>query len=459
MRGSPFLAGYRGFERDARVFLVGTVFASGAIALFWINFNLYLASLGLDAETIGLIATAGALASAAIALPASVLSDRIGRRLAMVIGSSLAAVALAGLLFVSDSIPLILLLAVVYNVGQQVRLVVASPFMTEHSRPERRDQLFALQFALFSGTQVVAALAGGALAAAVAATGGLGADSPTAYRVLLIVMVVLTLGALVLAIWLRDDRQLVVGTAVLEASAEPGPARLVSGGIQARLDRLGVRVGDPGLFLRLILPGFVISLGAGQVLPFLNLYIVGRFNLDLTATNVVFAVTSFGTMVAILVQPLLAQRYGRIGSVVIVQAASIPFLVVLGFAPLVWLVVIAMAVRNSLMNASNPIYSAFVMDTVRPAERATIAATMTLLWSFGWAIGGTYYALVQGALGFERGYDVNFITIIVLYTTATSLYWRWFGRAERAQRADRDRNGHAPSAPAHYDDDATEAHR
>ena len=169
------------------------------------------------------------------------------------------------------------------------------------------------------------------------------------------------------------------------------------------------------------------------MLPFLNLYIVGRFGLDLSQTNVIFALTSFGTMVAILVQPLLAQRYGRIGSTVLVQGASIPFLIALGFAPWLWLVVVAMAVRNSLMNASNPIYNAYVMERVRPLERATIAATMSLLWQLGWAVGGAYYAIVQGTFGFERGYNVNFVTIILLYALATSLYWLWFGRAERAQ--------------------------
>jgi MFS family permease len=246
-------------------------------------------------------------------------------------------------------------------------------------------------------------------------------------------MAVLTMLALATSALLTDDRGVVRGIDVPEASAEPGAPRLSVGSVHARLDRLGVRVGNPRLFLRLLLPGFIISLGAGQVLPFLNLYIVGRFGLDLSQTNVIFAVTAFGTMVAILIQPLLAQRYGRIGSTVLVQGASIPFLVALGFAPWLWVVVIAMAVRNSLMNASNPIFNAYVMDRVKPIERATIAASMSLLWQLGWAIGGTYYALIQGAFGFERGYNVNFMTIILLYALATSLYWLWFGRAERAQ--------------------------
>jgi hypothetical protein len=158
----------------------------------------------------------------------------------------------------------------------------------------------------------------------------------------------------------------------------------------------------PALAFKLLLPGFLIAIGAGQVIPFLNLYIQGRFQLELSEVNAVFAVTAFGTMVAILLQPALARRYGKIGSVVIVQTASIPFLVVLGFAPLVWLVIIAMAVRNSLMNAGNP--SSTPSSWSRSAaERATIAAAMSLLWSLGWVIAGLYYSFVQATLGFDAG--------------------------------------------------------
>jgi len=214
-----------------------------------------------------------------------------------------------------------------------------------------------------------------------------------------------------------------------------GPAAGAGRGAAAlhRLDRVGIRIGEPRRFVKLLLPGFLIAIGAGQVIPFLNLYIQGRFQLELGEINAVFAVTAFGTMLAILLQPALARRYGKIGSVVIVQAASIPFLIVLGFSPIVWLVIIAMAVRNSLMNAGNPILNAFVMEQVRPAERATVSAAMSLLWSAGWVIAGLYYSFVQGLLGFERGYTVNFMTIIVLYSIATGLYWLWFRNTERRQ--------------------------
>jgi len=114
-----------------------------------------------------------------------------------------------------------------------------------------------------------------------------------------------------------------------------------------------------------------------------------------------------------------------------VQGASIPFLVILGFSPVLWTVILAMAVRNSLMNAGNPIFSAFAMEQVTPGERATLAAAMSVLWQIGWVIGGVWYALLQANLGFDAGYNISFVTIITLYTIATVLYWVWFRAVDR----------------------------
>ena len=94
----------------------------------------------------------------------------------------------------------------------------------------------------------------------------------------------------------------------------------------------------------------------------------------------------------------------------------------------------ALMVRNSLMNAGSPIFDAFAMDRISFSERATLSASMTLLWSLGWTIAPLYYYQVQSTLGFTAGYAVNFVTIIVLYTIATSLLWTWFRGTDKVDR-------------------------
>jgi MFS family permease len=410
------------FERDARLFLGTTFVAGAALSLYWIDFNLYLAALGLSPATIGVVATIASLASALIAFPASALSDRIGRRAVIAGGLGLSLTGL-GALLLSEAPPAILIGATLWAAGQQAFQVVQAPFLTEHSRPHQRNELFAAQFAVQFATNVVAALAGGLVATFIAASIGLDPSGSGAYRLLLVLMAGLLVAALATVALLRDDRPSRTGSLQLRDAGEP--ARFPADPRRSRA-RLGITVRDRGRFARLVIPGFLISIGAGQVIPFLNVFLEGKFGLDLATLNAAFGITSLGTMIAILLQPRLARRLGQIGSVVLVQGASIPFLLVLGFSPVLWTVLIAMAVRNSLMNASNPVFMAFAMDHLEPAERATFAAATSVTWQVGWVLGGACFATAQATLGFELGYAVNFAAISLLYAIATALYWLWF---------------------------------
>jgi MFS family permease len=421
------------FHRDARLVLVTSLVSGAALSLYWIDFNLYLASLGLSAATIGLVSTIASLAGAVVAFPASAVSDRVGRRLVYAGGLIVSLLALLGLL-ASEALPAIIVFAAAWSSGQQAMGVVLAPFMTEHSDPSHRNELFAVQFAIQNVTNIVAAVLGGVVAGVLAASIGLDPAGPGTYRVILVIMVVLLIAGLGTVTLLADDRPRTVTGPRLRRLGEP--AAFPADPRRART-LLGITVRDRLLFLRLLLPGLLISIGAGQVIPFLNLFIQRRFGLDLTSLNAVFALTSLGTVAAILFQPRLARRFGQITSVVLVQGASIPFLVVLGFSPVLWTVILAMAVRNSLMNAGNPIFSAFAMEQVSPGERATLSAAMSVLWQVGWVIGGTWYALLQAVLGFDAGYTVNFATIVTLYSVATALYWAWFRETDRRALAAR----------------------
>lgn len=425
-RAGRYVGRFTGFEPDARRYLLATLFAGGAVSLYWINFNLYLAAIGVPRPTIGLIATGSSIAGAVAAFPASRLSDRFGRRSVTAGGLAIMAFAMVGLL-VAREVALIAVLAAMFGLGHQTVVVISAPFLSERSRPEHRSELFSLHFALLNLTNVGAALIGGAVAALLASVAGLGSGDPATYRVLLLVMAALLVGSIAVVGTLRDDRPARLRLRQLRAAGEPAAFPPTE---SARTGRLGLPIADRAKFVRLVLPGFLIALGAGQVIPFLNLFVQRKFGLELASLNAVFAITSLGTMAAILLQPALAARLGRVGSVVAVQGASIPFLVALGFSPILWTVVVAMAVRNSLMNAGNPILNAFAMDQVRPSERAMLSATMSALWSLGWVVAGPYYSVLQATLGFDAGYAVNFATIIVLYTVATSLYWLWFRDTE-----------------------------
>ena len=425
--GSIRFRAFGQFQRDARLILVVSLVTGAAVSLYWIDFNLYLASLGYETSTIGLVSTIASIAGALIAFPASAASDRVGRRAIIAAGTGVGLIALIGLI-VSDALPLIIVSVALWSAGGQAVQVVMSPYMTEHSDRSHRNELFAVQFAIMNVTNVVAAILGGVVAAVAASWLGLDPAGPGTYRVILVIMAVLLVAGLGTVTLLTDDRPRIILGPRLQALGEP--AAYPPDPRRSRA-MLGITIRDRSRFLKLLLPGLLISIGAGQVIPFLNLFVQRKFGLDLTSLNAVFAVTSLGTIAAILFQPRLARRFGQITSVVIVQGASIPFLIVLGFSPVLWMVIMAIAVRASLMNAGNPIFTAFAMEQVSPVERATLSAAMSLLWQIGWVFGGSFYAILQATLGFYGGYTVNFVTIIVLYSVATVLYWTWFRHTDR----------------------------
>ena len=429
-RRLPGLGVFNRFHRDARLFLLASLISGAAISLWWIDFNLYLQALGLARATIGIVSVIASVAGTLTAFPASSLSDRVGRRTVLAGGAVAGLAALVLLLAAGDNLVVIVAAAGLWSAGFQAISVVSAPYMAEHSEPEHRNELFAIQFAIQNVTNIVAAVLGGVVAGAIAGALGFDPAGLATYRVIIGIMIVLMVIGLGTIALLRDDRPRTQQGPRLRRLGEP--AAFPQDPRRGRA-RFGITVRDRGRFIRLILPGFLIGVGAGQVIPFLNLFVQGRFGLDLAQLNGVFAVTSLGTVIAILVQPRLARRFGQVTSVVIVQGASIPFLVALGFSPVLWTVIAAMAVRNALMNAGNPIFSAFAMEQVDPAERATLAAATSVTWQIGWVFGGLFYSAMQALLGFDTGYAVNFIGIIVLYTASTALFGWWFRGAGRSR--------------------------
>jgi MFS family permease len=410
---SRYARSFTGFGKDARLFLLTTIIFGAALSLYWIDFNLYLESIGLG-WAIGWLMAASQLAGFLMALPASAISDRIGRRKVMACGMGLVAIALFA--FLPGDLPLMFVGVIALGAGQMAVSVVQVPFIAEHTRPEQRNEYFSLWSAIGFLTGLVAAIVGGFGAPMIASLLHLGSDAAP-YQILLAGVAVL--GTLSL------------GTVWLLTADEPAAGRPPATG----MGRFGIVLLDRDLFFRLLLPGFLTSLGAGQLIPFLNVFIQNKFSLGLAEVNAVFAVSSLGTAVAILIQPAVARRFGRIGSIVLVQGASIPFLVVLGFSPVLWTVIGALAVRNSLMNAGGPIFDAFAMERISPAERATLSAGMTMLWALGWTIAPIYYGVLHAWLGFTAGFAVNFVTIIILYTTATALLWTWFRDTDKIAAA------------------------
>ncbi|NUQ85138.1 MAG: hypothetical protein HUU11_10525, partial [Anaerolineales bacterium] len=114
----------------------------------------------------------------------------------------------------------------------------------------------------------------------------------------------------------------------------------------------------------------------------------------------------------------------KIQLVVITQAISIPFLILLGFSPIFWVGAASYYIRLALMNMSSPVYQTFVMEHVEPSSRATVASLSNMAWNFGWAFSPT----ISGWLQVRYGFGLPFLGTIILYSIAVFMYWAFFWR-------------------------------
>ena len=193
-----------------------------------------------------------------------------------------------------------------------------------------------MQFAIQQVTNIGAAILGGVVATWIASAIGLPPGGPGTYRIILVIMTILLVAGLVTVLRLTDDRPSRTGP---PPAAPRGRAGRVPADPRRSRAILGITIRDRERFAKLVIPGFLISIGAGQVIPFLNLYVQRKFGLDLAQLNAVFAFTSLGTVrrdpapaaagPAVRADHLGRHRPGR----------RIPFLVVLGFSPVLWTVI------------------------------------------------------------------------------------------------------------------------
>lgn len=191
---------------------------------------------------------------------------------------------------------------------------------------------------------------------------------------------------------------------------------------------------DWGLHAKLVAPAMMIGLGAGLIIPFLNLYFRDRFGLSEGAIGLLFSVMQAFMVAGNLFGPAVSRRVGLVRGVVVTQLVSVPFMVALALSTWFPLVAASFFLRSALMNMNQPLSSHFAMEVVPKRDHAITNSLLSLSWYLAWTVS----ADVGGALIERKGYTEPLMIAAVLYVAASVLYWYFFkdveeGRVPRAE--------------------------
>ncbi len=396
----------RAFSPNARKYLISIMIFGAGFGVHRILFNFFLRSLGYDETFMGLLSTVSSMTVLIAALPMGYLADHLGRKKSLVISGLV--IGSAMLLMVNfPSVSMLITMNILMGVGSCLGSVVSGPFLMENSTEVERTYLFSISSGLRMAAFSVGDWIGGYLPTWFGGLLNVGTVSSTAYTWAISVAGVLVILAVIPRVFIKRN--------------------LLPINERAIFAPLSFARKNPGMLTKLLLPMFVTSIGAGLIMPFMNIFFSKVHHQPDPVIGVMFAWGSLAMGVGLLLAPAFADRFGKLKIIFLTQALSIPFLILLGFSPIFGLSALAYYVRLTLMNMSSPIYQTFVMEQVDSESRAMVASLNSMVHSFGRA----FSPIVSGWSQVQYGFGPSFIGTISLYILAIGMYYFFFLRGKK----------------------------
>ena len=398
---AEYIGNLRRISTEARWFLLGNLLVSFAWSTFMLLFNLYLKERGFAEGTIGQVLSSQSFGTVFLALPAAALVARLSPRLMMTISALGAAGAFAWQTYADGIAPII---AAAFVAGMMLAFgrVMSSPYLMKYSTPSERSHVFSLSFAVMLGAGIVAHFGTGSLHRYLTGVSG---SEVIAYQ------------------WVLSIACVAAASAVVAYSRIPNTI------VGQRKSRSSWREFWPTrgkMLFRLTFPSFLIGLGAGLIIPFLNLYFRNRFGLSTQTIGIYYGLVQISMVFGVMIGPELARRYGMVRTIVATEIASLPFMLILAFSHNLPLATIAFLIRGGLMNLGVPIANNYVMERVGSADRALANSWSMLAWTLSWAL-----MAGMGGWMIERwGFVPPLLIASGLYVAASIVHYKFFGHEE-----------------------------
>jgi MFS family permease len=391
------------FSRNVRLYLAGSFLLGLTAAAAQLLFNLYLKERGADESFIGTFLSAGAFGTAIIALPAAFLLRRIKLKMVLLCSTIfyVCSVVLIAYLQVSH---VLIVISFIIGMAMTFNRIAAAPFFMRNSTLKERTYIFSFNFGVLLLAGMIGSLYSGWL---VSILTKLTSGAISAYQWTFMVSGILGLMAIIPYSMIKTQ--------------EPGRE-------EREADfSLSLFKKQYKLYLKLILPQFAVGIGAGLIIPFLNLYFRDRFGQPPDKIGVFFFAVNTTMLLGILFGPIMARKFGMVKTIVSTELLSIPFMIILAFTYSLPVALAAFLFRGALMNMAQPIGTNFGMEMVGKSEHALVNALLTLAWTGSWMIS----TAVGGEIIEKHGYTLPLLLAVGLYIVSAVLYYSFFRKSDR----------------------------
>jgi MFS family permease len=416
--------------RNVYILLLFTTGKGFQLSISTLTLNYYVHSLGYQPEFIGVFSAMPAIGALISAVPVGFLADRIGRKPVLLLTAVLTPLFLAACALVTSAY-LLLFCAFMQGVVSTAYWVTNLPLLTESTTERQRVGVFALNSFLLLGVGSLGSLLGGAIPEFMASILHVSAASTIALRwgVFAAALFTFVFG---LPLWfLREPKRTTADKAtdkatqvVLEEGVRnSGP--LAEAVLHEKRERLPV-----ALFVKLLIPDLLFTMGEGAVVALMQLFFILRFNLLPGPLGIIFTISGLAGGIFSLTAPLFVRRWSKLRVVTTVQYLTAPLMVLIGFAPTLPIAIAGEYTRSFMRTLIEPIYAAFAMEQVSDRHRATLSGFYSVTWSIGFSIGPSIGGWLQSNVGLSASFVFGAFCLLL----APSLLLTFFGRMLKRPR-------------------------
>jgi MFS family permease len=402
---------FRSYNRNIRLALLGSTFIQIGMGIFMVIYNFYIRELGFTEQVNGQIISMNSLATALILIPAGILSDRLGRKRVMLYGALLT----GGLLIfrsITETQSLLISSAFLTGLTMAFLMVSGIPWLAENSNEKQRVHLFSIQFAVMTGANVIGNVLGGTLTDLFS----LGFSEVESIRfTLLIGAFIFLLGIIPMTKFKENPR---VKTKVKVSLKE----------------NIKLQKNNYIMVILFAIPALLIGIGAGLVIPYLNLYFSDRFSASNTTIGLIISLGQAATAIAIIIGPAVVKKVGEVKAVVLLQLLSLPFLLLTAYTEHLWLAAVGFLFRQALMNAGNPIQTSLMMSVVDDSVKGLANSVNQMVFNLGWALMGPVSTGIVIKYGTYWGYATVFTITASLYLVGSVYYYIVFSKIRDEKR-------------------------
>ena len=375
-----------------RLFASLALIISVSMGLQAVLLNLYLLRLGFDAPDIGVLAGIGQVVWATSALPAVLVSSRIGLRNSFQLSLALGGLGLA-LILCAESAPqpswwaLLIAGQVVMNVGLAIGTVSMPPYIMAVTGELERPHAFSFVAALIPFAALAGSIIAGILPGLLADRMSMGMDQPAPYRL------ALWLGPILC--WLGILPLKGADPGYMQAQEASGEQILIPASRRAPLALL--------LFWGIFV--LIAAIGEGSVRTFFNVYMNNELAVPPATIGVIMGAAQILPILAALGLPLALTRWGAgytLGAGLLVMAIC---LAPLAATPQIWIAAAAYMGAMASFTIVGAGRDLFGQEMVIPRWRTSSQAVAI----FGLAMGNAVAAVLGGLLILAVGFGALYL--------------------------------------------------